>query len=81
MQHHRGLVAQVIEHGGRVVEEQRKVVLDARRGHTGTHVLVDAALGRVALQHLAPAAAEFGTCLVVHRKLAARQQAHLGHGV
>ena len=81
VQNHRGFVAQVIKYGGRLVKKQRQVVLDARRGHARAHVFVDAALGRVALQHLAPAAAEFGARIVVHGELAAGQKAHLGHGV
>jgi hypothetical protein len=81
VQHHRGVGAQVVEHGGGVVEEQRQVVLDAGRGHAVAHVLVDAALGGVAFEQLAPAAAELGPRGVVHRELAARQQAHLGHRV
>ncbi len=81
VQHHGGLASKIVEHGGRFVEEQRQVVLDARRGHAVAHVLVDAALGGVALQHLAPAAAEFGARRIVHGELAPRQQAYLGHGV
>jgi hypothetical protein len=58
VQHHRGVGAQVVEHRGGLVKEQRQVVLDAGGGHARAHVLVDAALGRVAFQQLAPAAAE-----------------------
>jgi hypothetical protein len=74
-------VAQVVEHRGGFFEEQRQVVLDAGGGHAVAHVFVDAALGRVAVQQFAPAAAELGARVVVHRELAARQQAHFGHGV
>ncbi|MPM49585.1 hypothetical protein SDC9_96315 [bioreactor metagenome] len=81
VQYHGGRFAQVVEHGGRVVKEQRQIVFNARRGNAVAHVLVDAAFGRVAFQHLAPAAAELGARVVVHRELAAWQQAHLGHGV
>ncbi len=81
VQHHGGFVAEVIEHGGRLVEEQRQVVLDARRGHTVAHVLVDAAARGITLQQLAPALAELGARRVVHGELAPGQQAHLGHRV
>ena len=81
MQYHRGFASQVVEHRGRVVKEQWQVVLDTGRGHARAHVLVDAALGRVALQHFAPAASELGARLVVHGELAAWQEAHLGNGV
>jgi hypothetical protein len=81
VQHHRGVGTQVVEHGGGVVEEQRQVVLDAGRGHAVADVLVDAALGGVAFEQLAPAAAELGPRAVVHRELAAGQQAHLGHRI
>jgi hypothetical protein len=57
VQHQRGILAQVVEDGGRLFEEQRQVVLDAGGGHAGAHVLVDAA-GRVAFDLLAPARAE-----------------------
>ena len=72
---------QVVEHRGRLVEKQRKVVLDARRGQAVAHVLVDAAFGGIALQQLAPAVAEFGARGLVHRKFAPGQQAHLLHRV
>ena len=81
MQHDRGVWAHVVEHRGGFLEEQRQVVLDTGRSHAGTHILVDAALGRVALQQLAPAAAKAGAGVVVHRELAPGQQAHLGHRV
>jgi hypothetical protein len=75
-------VPKVVEDGGGVVEEQRQVVLDAGGGHAVADVLVDAALGGVAFEQLAPAAAEaWPARIVVHRELAARQQAHLGHRV
>ena len=81
VQHHGGLAAEVVEHGRGLVEEQRQVVLDARRGDAIADVLVDAALGRVALEQLAPAVAEFRARLVVHREFAAGQQPHFGHGI
>jgi hypothetical protein len=81
VQHHRGVGAQVVEDGGGVVEEQRQVVLDAGRGHAVADVLVDTALGGVAFEQFPPAAAELGPRAVVHRELAAGQQADLGHRV
>ena len=81
MQHHGGLRAQVVKHGGGVVKKQGQVVLNAGRGHARAHVFVDAALGRVAFEQLAPAAAKLGARSLVHRKLAPGQQAHLGHRV
>ena len=81
VQHDSGFVAQVVEYGRRFVEKQRQVVLDAGRGHALADVLVDAALGRVALQHFAPAAAKTRARFVVHGELAAGQQAHLGYRV
>ncbi|MCY1525359.1 hypothetical protein D9M68_603350 [compost metagenome] len=81
VQYHRGRFTEVVEHGRGLLEEQRQVVLDAGGGHAVAHVLVDAALGRVALEQFAPAAAKARAGVVVHRELAARQQAHLGHGV
>ena len=81
VQHQRGIGAQVVEHGRRVVKEQRQVVLDASGGDAVAHVLVDAALGGVALQQLAPAVAKLGARRLVHGEFAAGQQAHFGHRV
>jgi hypothetical protein len=81
VQHECGIGPQVVEDGRRALEEQRQVVLDACGGDAGTEVLVDAALGRVTLELLAPARAEGGPRGVVERELAAGQQAHLGHRV
>ncbi len=67
---------QVVEQRRGRLEEQRQVVLDAGRRHAVADVLVDRRLARVALEHLAPAAAERGTRGLVERKLAAGQQAH-----
>ena len=81
VQHHQGCFAQVIKHGGGVLEKQREVVLDTRRGNAIAHVFVNAAAGRVAVQKFTPTAAKQGAGCVVHWELAARQQAHFGHGV
>ncbi|MDT4835864.1 hypothetical protein FQZ97_695420 [compost metagenome] len=67
---------QVVEQRRAFLEEQRQVVLDARRWHAVADVLVDRRLGRVTLEDFAPAAAERSTRGFVERELAARQQAH-----
>jgi hypothetical protein len=72
---------QVLEDRRRLVEEQRQVVLDSCCRDAGGHVLVEAHLRRVALDTFAPAGPERGARLLVHRKLAARQQSHLGHRI
>ncbi len=81
VQHHRRLRADVVEYRGGVFEKEGQVILDAGGGDAVADVLVDAALGRVALEQLAPALAKARAGVVVHRELAARQQAHLGHRV
>ena len=81
MQHHGRVGSQVVEHRGGVIKEQRQVVLDAGGGHAVADVLVDAALGRVAFEQFAPAAAELRPRRVVHRKFTTRQQPHFGHRV
>ena len=70
---------QVVEHRGELVEEERQVVLDPRGGHAVRHVAVKALLGRVAFEHLAPAAAEARAPDVVEREFARRQHADLFH--
>jgi hypothetical protein len=81
VQHHRGIGAEVVEHRRRLFEEERQVVLDAGGGDAIAHVLVDAAARGVALEQLAPAAAKARAGVVVHRELAAGEQANLGHRV
>ena len=81
VQHQRGIVAEVVEDRRRLLEEQRQVVLDAGGGQAGADVLVDARAARVAFDLLAPARAEGVARGLVHRELAPRQQAHLGHRV
>ena len=81
MQHHRGSAAQIVKDSGSVGKKQRQIVFNAGSGHTQTDVLVDAAAGRVAFQQLTPAVPKTCPRLLVHRKLAPRQQAHFGHRV
>jgi hypothetical protein len=66
------------QHRG-LLEEQRQVVLDARGHAAGANVLVNPALGRVALEHLAEAAPEQRAAGLVQRELARRQQPHVAH--
>ena len=80
-QGHARLGPQVVEEGGGLFKEQRQVVLDAGAGQPLAHVLVEPRLARVAVHVLAPAAAKHLARGLVERELAARQQAHLGHGV
>ncbi len=77
MQHHAGTFAQIVGQSGGVLEEQRQVVLDAGPGYAASHVLVEWAAARVALEHLAPAGAKALLRRIVERKFAARQQSHL----
>ena len=81
VQNQRGVGTQVVEQRGRLVEEQRQVVLDAARGDALLDVLVDARTGGVAFELFAPARAERGARRLVERKLAAGQQPHLGHRI
>ncbi len=81
VQHQRGRGRQVVEQRRGLVEEQRQVVLDAAAGDAVAHVLVQAGLGRVALDALAPAHAERLARGLVERELAPGQQAHLRHGI
>ncbi len=76
-----GIRRQVVEDGGGFVEEQRQVVLDAGAGDAAGHILVDARLGRVALEGLAEGLAEVRAPLVVHREFAGRQQADFRHRI
>jgi hypothetical protein len=71
------LRGQVVGQRRGVVKEQRQVILDAGGRAALGDVLVDAALGGVALDRLAKAGAESGAGRRVRRELACRQQAHL----
>ena len=81
VQHHRSIGAQVIKHRGGLVKEQGQVILNTRGSYAVANVFVDTALGGVALQQLAPAAAKAGPRSVVHREFTPRQQPNLGHWV
>ena len=64
--------AEVVEERRGLVEEERQVVLDAGGRDAGADVLVEAHLGRIALEALAPARAKGVARRLVHRELAAR---------
>ena len=81
VQRERRLAAEVVEDGRRLVEEERQVELDAGGGDAGADVLVEAHLGRVAFEALAPARPERVARRLVHRELAAGQEANLGHRI
>lgn len=74
-------LGQVVEQGGAGVEEQGQVILDAPGGDAVGHVLVEAALGRVALEGLAEFLPEVLDAGVVQGKLPGRQQADFAHRV
>jgi hypothetical protein len=73
VQRHRSVRAEVLEDRRRAVEEEGQVVLDAGGGDARADVLVEAHLGWITFDLLAPAGAEGRTGLVVHRELAAGQ--------
>jgi hypothetical protein len=81
VQRNRAAFRQVVEERRHGVEEERQVVLDARGGDAGRDVAVERLLGRIALEELAPAAAESRAPFVVERKLARRQEPDLLHRV
>ncbi len=75
----RGAFGQVVEDRRGPLEEQRQVVLDPGGGDAVAHVLVDAALGGIALECVAVAAAELVAPGLVHRKLARGQEPDFRH--
>ncbi len=81
VQRDRGVVRQVIGQRCGRLEEQRQVILDAAGRDAVAHVLVQRRARRIALEHLAIAAAKARASRVVERKLARRQQPHVGHRV
>ncbi len=81
MQGNGATLGQVVEQRRRVLEEERQVVLDAGGGHTVGDVPVQALLRRIALEELAPAAAEAHASRLVQRELARRQHADLVHRI
>ena len=81
MQHDRRSTAEIIENGSGFLKEQRQVVFDACGGNTMANILVNPALGRVAIEELTPATAKARPGRLIHREFPARQQAHLRHRV
>ncbi len=81
VQHDRRSGRKVVGDGGRRVEEQRQVILDAAGNDAVGDVLVQRGLRRVAFEHLAEAAAKARATRVIQRKLARRKQAHVRHRV
>ena len=77
----RGIGGHVIGQGRGRVEEQRQVVFDAARREAVADVAVERRFRRVAFEYFAEAAAEARARRIVLRKLARRQQAHVGHRV
>ncbi len=75
----RGAFGQVVEDRRGPLEEQRQVVLDPGGGDAVAHVLVDAALGGIALECVAVAAAELVAPALVHWKLARGQEPDFRH--
>ena len=82
VQRHRGRGAEVVEHGRRLVEEQRQVVLDAgrRRCRCRCPCRARTLVGSPSIRSR-QRRAKGGARRLVHREFAARQQAHLGHRV
>ena len=71
-----GVLRQVVEQRGGLVEEQRQVELDARRREAFAHAAIDARLRRVAFEARAKAAAKAAHAFRVERHFARGQQAH-----
>ena len=67
---------QIVEQGGKAIEEQGQVVFDAARGYAGGNVLVDAARAHIHIECLVPAAAEAGNGGIVKGELPGRQHAY-----
>ncbi len=80
VQHPAGVARQVVEQRRRGLEEQRQVVLDARRRVAAAHLAVDALALRVALEAPAKRAAEPLDAWRRHGELPRRQQLDRGLG-
>ena len=62
-------------------KKQGQVVLNTGCGHAVANVFVNAALGRVAFEQFAPAAAKQRSRLIIHGEFASGQQPDFGHRV
>src|SRR5690606_30541015 len=76
VQEQRRTPGQVVEEAGRLLMEERQVVLDAGGRDPLADVAIDRAAAGVALEALAPAAAEEIARRLVERELASREQPH-----
>ncbi len=74
-------VRQVVEQGGRFLEEERQIVFDSGERDAVADVLVGQRARRVAFEDFAEAGAEAGARILVHREFAAGQQLHLAHRI
>jgi hypothetical protein len=72
---------QIVEQRGGLFEEERQVVFDARGRYAIADVFIDRGAARVALEDLAPTAAEGGAGGFVEGEFAAGQQAHVFHRI
>ena len=81
MRHHDRIGRQVIGQDGRLVEEERQVILDAGRQRAGGNVLVERDARGVALEGIAEAAAELVAAGLADRELAGWQEADFGYRI
>ena len=81
VQAQRGFFRQVVEQRRGALEKQRQVILDPRWGIATADFLVNARLGRVALEAVAETLAKMRLTLLVQRKLTRGQQADFRHGI
>ena len=77
MHHRRDIRRQVVEQGRDRVEEERQVILDARRGNAVGDVAVHPLARRVAFEDFAEPGPELGAASLVERELARRQETHV----
>ncbi len=71
-----GVFRQIVEQRRGLVEEQRQVVLDTRRGNAGGKILIDRTAAEIHVEALTEARAKAGDRFLFQRKLASRQQAY-----
>ncbi len=81
MQRDGGLARQVVGERCRGLEKERQVVFDAARHQPVAHVLVQRRSRRIALEHLAIAAAKASAPRVVEREFARGQEADVRHRI
>ena len=68
-----GVSGQVIEQGFHMVEEQGQIIFDAGGNHAFADMIVNIALGRVALETFPVAGAELADRILIERKFPRRQ--------